>query len=167
MDLQQVRDVFQIIYFIALSVSGPLALISFFQSKKKEQQQREDGTYQSLDEKYLEFQKLCLQHPKLDVFDYSVESERALTADEKKQELIMFTMLASLFERAFLMYKDHVASVRDKQWSGWVEYMRQYGNRKNFREAWAKIGEMFDSDFHKFIDSLLKDCLQASGQSAK
>jgi hypothetical protein len=156
MGINELAQVCQILYYIALSLTGPLALFGFLSAKRKEQQQREDGTYQSLDEKYLEYQKLCLQHPELDVFDYPHTNARELTNLEKKQELIMFTILVSLFERAFIMYRDHTESVRKKQWSGWETYIEEFGKRPNFREAWKTIGEMFDTDFQQYVQSKFK-----------
>src|ERR1700730_16725096 len=99
-----------------LSITGPIALFTYFQTKKKEQQQREEGTYHSLDEKYLQYQELCLRYSGLDVFDYPSNNPRDLSDQEKKQELIMFTILVSLFERAFLMYRGHTEELREMQW---------------------------------------------------
>jgi len=65
-------------------------------------------------------------------------------------------LLVSIFERAFLMYYDHEDSVRQRQWSGWHAYIRDYCKRANFRDAWLDIGEQFDTDFHVFMAAELR-----------
>ena len=154
MEFQRVVEICQVFYYIALGLTGPVALLGFLNAKKREQHQREEGTIQSLDEKYLNYLKLCLQYPHLDVFDYPQTSPRPLTDLEKKQELILFTILVSLFEMAFLMYRGHAENVREKQWEGWVQYIEDFGKRANFREAWKNnLCKMFDTDFQQFIES--------------
>ena len=143
----------QIFYYIALGLTGPIALIGYLQAKRKEEQQKEDGTYHALDEKYLEYQKLCLRHPELDVFDYPSPRTGPVTEEIKKKELIMFTILVSIFERAFIMYRGQSERVRERQWKGWEQYIEQFCQRPNFREAWKVIGEMFDADFHEFVQT--------------
>ena len=149
--LEAIRDICQIVYFVALSITGPVALIGYLAAKNKERQQREDGTYDSLDVRYLDYQKLCLSYSELDVFDIAREPSRPLTEQDKKQELILFTILISIFERAYLMYRGHTETSREKQWSGWVEYMEGFAKRPNFRKAWEICGPMFDTDFCEFM----------------
>ena len=47
------------LYYLSLSITGPLALFGYLQAKNKEQQEREYRTYDELDNKFLEYQKLC------------------------------------------------------------------------------------------------------------
>ncbi len=84
----------------------PLGLIQAWWRYRKEQKSREYGTYNALDERYIDFQRLCLTHPYLDVFDVPDTAPAALNPVQKKEELIAFTLLFSIFERAFLMYSE-------------------------------------------------------------
>src|SRR5688500_710029 len=78
-------------------IGVPTGLLQFYLKTRKERHDREYGTYNALDEKYLEFQRLCLDKPRLDVFDIPDPTPVDLTSEEKKQELVAFTLLFSIF----------------------------------------------------------------------
>ena len=134
----------------------PLAFIQYMRTKHKEKQDREYGTYNSLDEKYLEFQKLCLEHPYLNIFDIPDDTPKLLNEQQKKEELILFTMLFSIFERAFLLYSDQYSDVKKKQWTGWDSYIKSFCKRENFLQAWRKSGSTFDTDFENYMEKIIE-----------
>lgn len=151
-----IKDVLEGLSYTVVIVGLPLALLQYRRKTLKEQSDREYGTYNALDEKYLEFLQLCYANPRLDVFDIPDEQSLILEPTEVKQELIAFTMLISMFERAFLMYHDQQDSIRERQWSGWHAYIRDYCRRKNFRRAWPFAGGQFDTDFQAFMESEIR-----------
>lgn len=73
--------------------------------------------------------------------------------DVKREEAALWILMA-LFERAFLMYQRHPRKVRRSQFDGWVTQMRQWGERENFRRAWAMLepGD-YDRDFMRWFQS--------------
>lgn len=143
---------------LVVLIGVPTGLLQFYLKTRKERHDREYGTYNALDEKYLEFQRLCLDKPRLDVFDIPDPKPVDLTPEEKKQELVAFTLLFSIFERSFLMYKDQSKKVRDKQWTGWQDYLVSYCRRENFRQAWRISGNTFDQEFHDHMTKTLHAC---------
>jgi hypothetical protein len=159
--LAVLKDVLEALSYVAVIVGFPIALYQYRRKTMKEQSDREYGTYNALDEKYLEFLVVCRDNPRLDIFDIPDAVPVELDATERKQELIAFTMLISIFERAFLMYHDQHDSVRGKQWSGWHAYVRDYCQRANFRRAWTHAGDQFDTDFQKFMAGELASALEA------
>lgn len=52
--LEQVHVVAQILYYVALSITGPLALVGYLRAKQNERREREYKTYDELDNKLLE-----------------------------------------------------------------------------------------------------------------
>ena len=101
----------------ALVILGsPLAYFQYIRTSRKERRDREYGTYNALDEKYLEFQKLCLEHPYLNIFDIPDKEPQKLNEKQEKEELILLTMLFSIFERAYLLYSDQTSAIKKKQW---------------------------------------------------
>lgn len=153
-----IKDWLEALSYLTVIVSLPLALYQYRKITTKEQSDREYGTYNALDEKYLEFLKMCYENPRLDIFDISDRPPEKLNTLEVKQELIAFTMLFSVFERAFLMYHDQSDEVRTRQWTGWHEYIQQYCKRDNFRRAWASSGSTFDSGFQEFMKQEITEC---------
>lgn len=154
---EDITFVLNIISQLTIIFGFPIVISQYLIAKKKEKKDREYGTYNSLDEKYLEFQKLCLEFPRLDIFDIQdYGPSRELSVEEKKQELILFTILFSIFERAFLLYYDQNSEIKKRQWSGWNNYINCYCNRENFRSAWELSGSTFDTKFEKYMIKNLK-----------
>jgi hypothetical protein len=145
------KDILEVMAFITVLFGIPTGLFGYFRASMKERRDRENGTYDALDEKLLEFERLCLTHPYLDIFDLPDKTPVALTAEQQKEEIIALTMLFSIFERAYLMYNDQSAAMRKKQWAGWDEYIRAYCIRDNVKAAWRSSGGTFDKDFEQYI----------------
>jgi len=150
--LVEYKDVLESLSYIALLVGIPFGIYQYYRAKKREQLDREYGTYNSLDEKYLEFLNLCFQHPQLNIFDIPDETPDKVDTQQLKQELIAFTILFSILERAFLMYHDQSTEIKRKQWSGWEEYIGDYCLRENFRSAWLINGKSFDLDYQSYME---------------
>lgn len=142
---------------VIIILGFPIAYLQFIRAKRKEKRDREYGTYNALDEKYLEFQRLCLQYPYLNVFDIPDTEPNELNGMQKKEELILYTMLFSIFERAYLLYSDQRSKIKKKQWVGWETYIRGYCMRQNFLDAWKISGLTFDTDFEEYMNSLIEE----------
>jgi hypothetical protein len=156
MELSKMKEILEILSSLIVLLGIPTGIYQYWSSKKKEQADREYGTYNALDEKYLEFQRLCLEHPQLDVFDIPDRVPSALNEEERKLELVAFTLLFSIFERAYLMYYDQSNKIKKRQWSGWDEYIESYCRRDNFRNAWRISGNTFDSEYQAYMKSKIQ-----------
>ncbi len=62
------KDILEMLSYIATILGIPLALLLFWDEKRKERRDREYGTYDALDNKYIEFLQLLLEYPHLDVY---------------------------------------------------------------------------------------------------
>jgi hypothetical protein len=151
-DLKMVLDV--VVAIVSL-VGLPVAIVLFFLNKRRERLDREYGTYNALDEKYIEYLKLCVEHPDLDVFDLP-SSSRTERLGPQRRELQIFAVLIAILERSFLMYRDKSRSVRAAQWSGWEAYIRDWATRPNFRRAWRRLSGEYDRSFENFMNALFK-----------
>lgn len=157
--LVEYKEYFEALSYIAVLLGIPIGIVSYIKAAASEKRDREYGTYNALDEKYLDFQGLCFANPRLDIFDIADKQPVGdLTELEKKQELVAFTMLFAIFERAYLMYYDHDDEVKQRQWTGWNDYIIDYCKRRNFRAAWRISGETFDTEYQKFMKETLDEC---------
>jgi len=164
--LQVVREIAQILYYVALSIAGPLALIEYLKAKKTERLDREYKTYDELDTKFFEYQKLALQYYDLDILDVP-NNDPSLAFDKKrKQEQVAFSILFSLFERGFLMFKNQTDAFKTKQWSGWKHFLDDFIRRESIRSAWQLSKERYDADFQAFMDGKIAAVLSARPVSA-
>ena len=156
-ELATLKDIFQILSSATVLIGFPIAIYQYIRAKRREQFDREYQTYNSLDDKYMAYQKMCLENPELDIFDYSDVTPTQLTDVQEKKQLIAFTMLISLFERAYILYNDHSPDFRKRQWTGWEEYIEGFCKRKNFVNAWERSGEMFDTKFQAYMDKKIEE----------
>src|SRR5438045_3564890 len=159
--IQLVREIAQILYYVALSVAGPLAVIAYLQGRHTDRQEREYKTYDELDTKFFEYQKLALQYYDLDILDVP-NNDPSLAFDKKrKQEQVAFSILFSLFERGFLMFKNHTDAFKTKQWSGWKHFLDDFIRRESIRSAWKLSRERYDADFQAYMDGKIAAVLSA------
>src|SRR5574338_2534 len=158
--LKEIQEYLDAISKLVVILGLPLAYIQYKINKRKEKRDREYGTYNALDEKYLEFQKLCLEHPYLNIFDIKDKIPEKLNGKQEKEELILFTMLFSIFERAYLLYSDQNSTIKKKQWLGWDSYIKSYCERDNFLKAWHISGTTFDTDFEKYMKENIENSLK-------
>jgi hypothetical protein len=151
------KDFLEFGSYLAVVLGVPAALVQYVRATLKEQKDREYGTYDELDDKYLDYQRLCLENPELDIWDIPDDLPKVLSQVERKRELQVFTVLFSIFERAYLMYSDMSSEVKRTQWHGWEEYIRSYSKRENFSRAWKQGGSTFATDFTRYMDALIAD----------
>ena len=154
--MADLKGLLEVVSQCIVVIGFPLALFQYYLATRKEQKDREYGTYDELDDKYIEYQKLCLEHPELDVWDVpDVSPLNTRTPELVKKELQLFTVLFSIFERAFLMYADMSTELKKTQWSGWDGYIKSYCKRPNFRDAWKRSGSTFDTKFEKYMKNAI------------
>lgn len=138
--------------FIITIVGVPAAIYVYLREQRLQREEREYGTYDALDDKYIELQQLCLEYPKLDVFDTPFESSGILTPEEKKQEEAILLIRVSIFERAYLMYQREAAKAKKNQWEGWEIEIKEWLQRDNFRAVWELHKHYYDKTFVAHFD---------------
>ena len=141
------KDIVEMAGWAFAVVSVVIALWRYWTAKVREQKDRDYGTYDALDDKYYEFTKLCFEHPKLDIFDLPDKAPGALTDTEAKQQLVAFSLLFQILERAYLMHLDRDSAESKGQWEGWELFVDRYCRRQNFRDAWSRLGAEWDPRF--------------------
>lgn len=131
----------------------PVAIAVYGLTKRRERMDREYGTFDALDDKYADYQALCIAHPDLDVSDLPLDRTTQPNATQVRQEQAMMTILFSMFERAYLMYGQHSHGVRQRQWRGWRQYLEDWCGRSNFLEyAQAALsGGYYDEEFLTYL----------------
>src|SRR4051795_10010083 len=131
--METVRNVAQILYYVAMSIAGPLAVIAYLKAKKTERIEKEYNTYHELDNRLFEYQKLALEYYDLDILDVP-NNDPSLSFDKKrKQEMVAYSILFSLFERAYLMFNNQGEAFQKRQWSGWKHFLNDFIRRENVR----------------------------------
>jgi hypothetical protein len=69
--------------------------------------------------------------------------------------VIIFSMLVSLFERAYLLlYEDHMSPKQLRRWRSWEDYMGEWCRRADFRACLSDLLEGEDPGFVKYIEAM-------------
>lgn len=164
--LERVCSPFERLVPLATLISVGIAVMVFVQGQSHEREAREreairareiriTDAFNALDDKYIDYVKLCLQHPELDVFDEPLHRDRPPTATERRGEAMMFAILLSVMERSYLMYRDQNDPFKKSQWAGWETYVKSWLGRRNFIEEWEKTKREFDPAFVSYLDGLI------------
>jgi hypothetical protein len=151
----QIKDFAEFLSYVAFSLGIPAALFEYARQARSERRERELAIYDSLDEGFIEFQKLCLEYPYLDIADIPDERPQELDELQQKQEYTALLILFSLFERAYVMEIDNPTKVTMAQWIGWDRVIRAYFQRKNVIAAWQRVGEWFDPRFMEYMTTIV------------
>lgn len=163
--MDSVKDVAQIIYYLTLSVAGPIALIEFLKARKADRRANEYKVYDELNARFFEYQKIALEYYDLDILDVP-NNDPSLAFDKKrKQEMVAYGMLFSLLERAYLMFHLQEDQFRSRQWAGWEHFLSNFIRREAVQAAWRVGRAMYDTNFQAFMDARIAE-LQALAPAA-
>ena len=131
----------------------PLAIIVFLYEQRKERNNEEDAVYQLISDNYQDFLKVTLANPDLRLF--STEKTPQLSEEQRERMFIIFSMLISLFERAYLLlYEENMTSQQQRRWRSWEDYMHEWCQREDFRAALTTLLHGEDPDFVVYLHNL-------------
>lgn len=139
--------------YIVTVIGLPLAIVVFLYEQRKERNNEEDAVYQLLSDNYQDFLKVTLANPDLRLF--TTEKTPQLSDEQRERMLIIFSMLISLFERAYLLlYERHMTSKQQRRWRSWEDYMHEWCQREDFRATLPALLHGEDPDFVDYLRSL-------------
>jgi hypothetical protein len=143
----------ELLSYIITTIGLPLAIVVFLYEQKKERDNDEEEVYQLLSDNYQDFLKIALDNPDLRLF--SAEDVPGRTVEQRERMLIIFNMLISLFERAYLLlYETKMARKQMRRWLSWEDYMREWCKRKDFHALLPTLLEGEDEEFGAYIRKL-------------
>jgi hypothetical protein len=152
-------ETWELLSYVVTVVGLPLAIGVFIYEQRKERENEEEEVYQLLSDNYQDFLKIALENPDLHVFSW--EPTPDLTLDQRERKLIIFDMLVSLFERAYLLlYDDSMSDKQSRRWRSWEDYMVQWCARNDFRNALSDLLRGEDPDFVSYIENLARQAVK-------
>lgn len=144
----------ELLSYIVTVVGLPLAIGVFLYEQRKERENEEEEVYQQLSDNYQDFLKVALENPDLRLF--SEEGAAALNDDQRERQLIVFTMLTSLFERAYLLLHEENMSPRQlRRWNSWEDYLQEWCSRPDFRANLPRLLHGEDPGFVRYVEQLV------------
>lgn len=140
--------------YVVTVIGFPFAIVVFMLDQRKERENEDDEIYQKLSDEYAEFSILLLKNADLQLMTKYIIDDQ-LTDDQRERKSIIFDILISLFERAFiLVYEDEMDARTKRHWSSWQDYIHFWLRRPDFRKALEALLEGEDPDFQKYMRSL-------------
>ena len=146
-------EIWELLSYVVTVVGLPLAISVFIFEQRKERDNEEEEVYQLLSDNYQGFLKIALANPDLRLF--ASEETAALSAEQRERMFIIFSMLISLFERAYLLlYEDKMTEKQLRRWRSWEDYMGEWCSRNDFRSALPALLRGEDPEFASYIQQL-------------
>jgi len=154
----------ELLSYVVTVIGLPLAILVFIYERRKERENEEEEVYQLVSDNYQDFLKVALANPDLRLF--SADETPELSAEQKERMVIIFNMLVSLFERAYLLlYDDSMSRKQLRRWRSWEDYMREWCRRADFRTSLPLLLQGEDPDFVSYIQALVTS--EVAGNSAR
>jgi hypothetical protein len=146
-------ETWELLSYIVTVIGLPLAIIVFVYEQRKERDNEEEEVYQLLSDNYQDFLKVALANPDLRLFSTTKINER--TDEQRERMYIIFSMLVSLFERAYLLlYEKNMSERQLRRWRSWEDYMGEWCQREDFHAALGEQLRGEDPDFVRYLQGL-------------
>ncbi len=155
-------DLWQLMANVVTVFGLPLAIYTFMLEQRKERDNEDEEVYQLLSDAYIDFLKLVLEHP-----DLKIRTQKAtpnLTEEQHERMMVLFEILISLFERAYLTaYSEPMSPQQRRRWHSWDDFMREWCRRDDFRIALPTLLQGEDEFFSEYIRGIEQEERQKLG----
>lgn len=139
--------------YVVTVVGLPFAIYAYLREQRKERENEDEEAWQQLADAYNEFLTLVLANPDLKL--RTAERVAHLSEEQRERQRVIFEMLISLFERAYiLLYAEDLTGRRRRRWHSWDDYMHEWCRRQDFREALTDMLRGEDVEFAAYIERI-------------
>lgn len=142
--------------YLVTVVGLPFAIWVFMRQERAERENEEEEAYLLLANAYNEFLKVVLANS-----DLHLRTTAALespTPEQRERMQVIFDMLVSLFERAYLVaYKDEMTPSERRRWNSWDDYMREWCERDDFFFSLPALLRGEDAGFQAYIQRVAQE----------
>lgn len=150
------RELLELASFLVTVIGLPFAIGAFLFEQRRERENEEEEGYQLLSNAYNDFLKVVLANA-----DLQLRSSAALpspTPEQNERRLLIFDMLVSLFERAYLVaHTERMTPTQQRRWNSWDDYMREWCRRDDFLNALPQLLRGEDPGFQSYIKGVAQD----------
>lgn len=143
--------------YLVTVIGFPLAIAVFYYEQRKEHANDEEELYQALSDEYASFLRLVLEHADLRLMRAQAP-DPPLTAEQMERKSVLFGILISLFERAYLLvFEEDMPKRTRRLWQSWEDYMREWVAREDFRTMLPELLRGEDPDFGLHITRIAQE----------
>ncbi len=143
--------------YVVTILGFPAAILTFIFEQRKERANEENELHRNLSEEYDNFLRLVLDNADL-LLLRSSGSPPKLDDEQLERRDIIFEMLVSLFEKAYiLLYEDTMNRDASRRWLSWEDDMRHWCARQDFRDLLPDLLDGEDDDFSRHISGIASE----------
>lgn len=147
-------EFWEISSYVVTVIGLPFAIVVYWLDQRKERQNEEEELYQRLSDEYAEFSKLLLENADLRLMSSYVPDEK-ISAEQLERKKIIFDLLISLFERAYiLVYEEDMSKQTARLWASWEDYIRFWCQRSDFRDNLPQLLDGEDPEFSSYMQRI-------------
>ena len=137
--------------YIVTILGFPGAIGVFVYEHRRRLANEEAELHRNLSEEYDNFLRLVLDNADLLLLARAGVLQ-SLTPEQAERREIIFTMLVSLFEKAFIiLYDEDMGRDARRRWLSWEDDMRAWCRKEDFRAALPGLLEGEDDAFSRHI----------------
>jgi hypothetical protein len=153
--------------YVVTILGFPAAIFVFLYEQRQRHANEESELHRNLSEEYDNFLRLVLDNADLLLLKRSVPPPD-LTEEQLERKEVLFRMLVSLFEKAYIiLYQDNMSGDAARRWLSWEDDMREWCQREDFRKALAGLLEGEDEAFSRHIKRIAdKEAVKAATGAA-
>ncbi len=149
-------EAWELTSYIVTVFGLPLGIFAFVWQQRKERENEEEAVYQLLSDAYTDFLKLAMENADLKLRSQGAIAD--LTEEQRERTQVMFEILISLFERAYLLaYEENMSGKQLRRWASWDDYMREWCQRDDFRLTLPRLLQGEDADFATYIQKIANE----------
>jgi hypothetical protein len=144
-------EMLEALSYVVTIIGLPFAIVVFIKEQRKERENDDEERYLQLSDEYSKFLRLVLDNADLHLMTQT-EPERPFNSDQIERRNILFEVLISIFERAYiLVYEEQMSRQATRLWQTWADYMRDWCRRPDFRELLPLLLQGEDPEFQAYI----------------
>ncbi len=140
--------------YVVTILGFPAAIFVIWREERLRRTNEERELHRNLSEEYDNFLRLVMDNADLLLLSKSNPPE-PLSEEQRERTEIIFRMLVSLFEKAFIiLYEDDLDGEAKRRWMSWQDDMTEWLQRRDFRAALPHLLEGEDDQFSRYILAL-------------
>ena len=143
--------------YLVTILGFPTAILVFIYEHRRRLENEENELHRHLSEEYDNFLRLVLDNADLLLLRAS-NMPPALSEEQLERRDIIYRMLVSLFEKAYIiLYSENMKPDAKRRWMSWEDDMTDWCRKKEFVELLPELLEGEDDAFSRHILAIAKD----------
>lgn len=142
--------------YIVTILGFPAAIFVIWREERLRRKNEMSELHRNLSEEYDNFLRLAMDKSDLLLLSRSSLPE-PVTDEQRERTEIIFRMLVSLFEKAFIiLHSNDLEGDAKRRWLSWEDDMIEWCRRRDFRLSLPALLEGEDEEFCRYLLSLSK-----------